>query len=455
MLAAKKEDKAEGVKEDTDMFSNIFAGLSFPDAPTNTFVRKSTPSASEDLATSKNGNMIELQSSDTFTRHDPDAFAETEDFPIFPSVPSHTLTSDNNATSTPTLPSYTQSTEHSGQVMSGISISVPSTTQSTLSAQQMDSLYGHGDETVSSPKDSSGQSMYPSLNTLLASSSSSSESANTRTVSPDSTVRVTPSYSQNPAYVNYVEEEEEEGTEQTPLIQPQTQTQTQTQTQQPPPQYTAQQYVPQQPHVHTQSQQPLSQEELLKRENERLQAELRALQSSMSSSQNQLTQQDQLSAPVVISSSNAGIHRRSGAVASPYVPAPTQQSLLQAPPMNIQQIQQRQLQIQQQLQLQHSRSQSQTAPPQTQSQVGTSTANEQASLKYVCCGSCRQWLSSPRDAAFVYCPGCGAVNNCNIKPTDANNTSTAPPAAPTAPPARRVGDRQNWPWYLQCVEGLF
>lgn len=447
MLAAKKEDKSETDKEDNDMFSNIFAGLTFPDAPTNTFVQKSTSSASEDFTASTNGNMIELQSSDTFTRQEPDAFAEREDFPIFPSVPSHSLAPDTDTSRTPTTtpPSYSESTEFNGQVMSGISITVPPQGQSTLSAQQMAALYGHGEETVSSPKDSSGQSMYPSLNTLLASSSAPS---NTRSASPDSTVRVTPSYSQNPAYVNYVEEEEEEeGTEQTPFIQPHTQTQSQTP-------HAPQQYIPQLPHVHSRSQQPLSQEDLLKRENERLQAELQALQSSMSSTQNQPARQTQLSAPVVISSTSAGSHSHVGAVSSSQqAPAPTQQSLLQSRPMNIQQIQQRQLQIQQQLQ--NSRNQSQTAPPLTQSQVGTSTANEQASLKYVCCGSCRQWLSSPRDAAFVYCPGCGAVNNCNIKPTDATNTATAPPVAPTAPPTRRVGDRQSWPWYLQCVEGLF
>ena len=33
-------------------------------------------------------------------------------------------------------------------------------------------------------------------------------------------------------------------------------------------------------------------------------------------------------------------------------------------------------------------------------------------LKYVCCGSCRTWLSAPNDAAFVRCPGCDSVNNC-------------------------------------------
>ena len=33
-------------------------------------------------------------------------------------------------------------------------------------------------------------------------------------------------------------------------------------------------------------------------------------------------------------------------------------------------------------------------------------------LKYVCCGSCRTWLSAPNDASYVRCPGCDSVNNC-------------------------------------------
>jgi LSD1 subclass zinc finger protein len=116
------------------------------------------------------------------------------------------------------------------------------------------------------------------------------------------------------------------------------------------------------------------------------------------------TQQMHLSAPVVVSSgSGSSAVRTSPYTAGVTAAAPTQQSLLNAPapPLNIAQIQQRQLQIQQQLQ-QNNQMQAQA---QAQAQSGASTSNEQAVLKYVCCGSCRQWLSSPRDATFVYCPG--------------------------------------------------
>jgi LSD1 subclass zinc finger protein len=175
---------------------------------------------------------------------------------------------------------------------------------------------------------------------------------------------------------------------QTPFIQQQQQQQ--------------QHHVPLQPHVHTRTQQPLSQETLLKRENERLQNELRALQASMGSVQQAQVEESRLSSPVVVSSG-----ARTGPYSASSTAAPTQQSVLQTRPMSIHDIQQRQLQIQQQLQNNRTQTQTQTnqPQPQTQQQLSTSTSNEQATLKYVCCGSCRQWLSSPRDAAFVYCPG--------------------------------------------------
>ncbi len=36
--------------------------------------------------------------------------------------------------------------------------------------------------------------------------------------------------------------------------------------------------------------------------------------------------------------------------------------------------------------------------------------------KYVCCGGCRQWLVAPRDAVYVACVSCQAINNCNLAP---------------------------------------
>lgn len=37
-------------------------------------------------------------------------------------------------------------------------------------------------------------------------------------------------------------------------------------------------------------------------------------------------------------------------------------------------------------------------------------------VKYVCCGGCRQWLMAPRDAVYVVCSTCEAINNCNLVP---------------------------------------
>lgn len=70
--------------------------------------------------------------------------------------------------------------------------------------------------------------------------------------------------------------------------------------------------------------------------------------------------------------------------------------------------QQQQAQQQQQLLLQQQQAQ------RTQMLQQTVTQEEQQTLKYVCCGNCQQWLSAPRNATYVYCPGCEAVNNCNL-----------------------------------------
>ena len=38
-------------------------------------------------------------------------------------------------------------------------------------------------------------------------------------------------------------------------------------------------------------------------------------------------------------------------------------------------------------------------------------------VKYVCCGHCRQWLLSPADAQYVHCPTCDCVNHCQVGTT--------------------------------------
>lgn len=101
-----------------------------------------------------NEDMIELQSTDTYATTqnliELEPFAETDNFPVFPSAPTHTPTMESNLIETSSPPLYSAPTQQqpSAQVMSGISISVPppSQTQSALSAQHFDSLYGHGEE---------------------------------------------------------------------------------------------------------------------------------------------------------------------------------------------------------------------------------------------------------------------------------------------------------------------
>jgi hypothetical protein len=34
-------------------------------------------------------------------------------------------------------------------------------------------------------------------------------------------------------------------------------------------------------------------------------------------------------------------------------------------------------------------------------------------VKFVCCGRCKQWLRAPKEAIYVYCQTCDAVNNCS------------------------------------------
>lgn len=78
-----------------------------------------------------------------------------------------------------------------------------------------------------------------------------------------------------------------------------------------------------------------------------------------------------------------------------------------------------------------------------QQQTQQSPQTNDVGLKYVCCGSCRQWLSSPRDAAYVYCPNCQAINNCLPQQAE----------APQRLPPRRL--ESTTPWYLQCFERIW
>jgi LSD1 subclass zinc finger protein len=114
----------------------------------------------------------------------------------------------------------------------------------------------------------------------------------------------------------------------------------------------------------------------LVQENLRLQQQLQALQDSMAAGASSLVSPQQL-----------------------HLQAEEERRLIQ---------QQSQIQQQQEAYMAHQQAHRQR---QQQQQQATSTAGD-GSLKYVCCGNCRQWLSAPKDAVYVYCPGCQAVNNC-------------------------------------------
>lgn len=49
-------------------------------------------------------------------------------------------------------------------------------------------------------------------------------------------------------------------------------------------------------------------------------------------------------------------------------------------------------------------------------QINDTSRPPAAGVKYVCCGACRQWLLSPKDAVYVVCSRCEAVNNCQLVP---------------------------------------
>lgn len=73
------------------------------------------------------------------------------------------------------------------------------------------------------------------------------------------------------------------------------------------------------------------------------------------------------------------------------------------------------------------------------------TQRAETRLKYVCCGSCSQWLQAPVDKTFVYCPQCGSVNDCSSVERR-NEEQQRQPA-----PARRL---PTMPWYQQCFARL-
>ena len=86
-----------------------------------------------------------------------------------------------------------------------------------------------------------------------------------------------------------------------------------------------------------------------------------------------------------------------------------------------------------------------SAPAQGIRIQGTSPPAQREGVKYVCCGTCRQWLLSPRDAVYVFCPQCRSVNNCGA-------VSHSPPA-PLAQPSDPLSSFPRN--FIDCFQGFF
>jgi LSD1 subclass zinc finger protein len=81
--------------------------------------------------------------------------------------------------------------------------------------------------------------------------------------------------------------------------------------------------------------------------------------------------------------------------------------------------------------------------------ISDTSAPPAAGVKYVCCGSCRQWLLAPKQAVYVVCSGCDAVNNCNLVPLNRRSDLTeAQQLALNPRPSTGF-------WFLDCLTRPF
>lgn len=86
------------------------------------------------------------------------------------------------------------------------------------------------------------------------------------------------------------------------------------------------------------------------------------------------------------------------------------------------------------------------APAQGELMEGRVQSPEFARLnKYICCGSCQQWISGPKLAKFVTCPGCSSVNDC---------TATRGEGSEEIRRVEAEGRLSSVPWYMKCLEGF-
>lgn len=81
--------------------------------------------------------------------------------------------------------------------------------------------------------------------------------------------------------------------------------------------------------------------------------------------------------------------------------------------------------------------------PITGTQVSDTTNPPAAGVKYVCCGACHQWLLAPKEATYVVCSRCQAVNNCNLTPMNRRGENDSDRYLTIR--------RTDLPWFLDCL----
>jgi len=98
-----------------------------------------------------------------------------------------------------------------------------------------------------------------------------------------------------------------------------------------------------------------------------------------------------------------------------------------------------------------------SAPAQGIRISGSTPPAQREGVKYVCCGACRQWLLSPRDAAYVYCPQCRSINNCGaMPPASGQNRGELHETGTRAGPLLERPETWALPPYIsECFRGIF
>jgi len=98
-----------------------------------------------------------------------------------------------------------------------------------------------------------------------------------------------------------------------------------------------------------------------------------------------------------------------------------------------------------------------SAPAQGIRISGSTPPAQREGVKYVCCGACRQWLLSPRDASYVYCPQCRSINNCGaMPPASGQNRGELHETGTRAGPLLERPETWTLPPYIsECFRGIF